>query len=166
MSLDTLSIPPVNWPLFLFTSLIICLRASTPLICTWFSKKFYSPSTKIDEITHELKCVTAELRTLSQQDQFAAYTRKERLRNSLVERLKDVRNSSEAQQKNLSNSIRMILNIGTVLIMIILTIKSRGQDAIPLFNFAFFQFPLIIWVMALNTFVSTLVNIYLRYRTN
>ncbi|CAF2945945.1 unnamed protein product [Rotaria sp. Silwood2] len=166
MSLDTLSIAPVNWPLFLFTSLIICFRASAPLVCSWISNIFYSPSTTIDALADELKCITGELKILSQQDEFATYARKERRRNALIDHIKNERNNIEAKQKNLLNSIRIILNIGTVLIMIILTIKNRRNDAIPLFNFPFFRFPIIIWIMALNTFISTLTNIYLRYRTN
>ncbi|CAF1024441.1 unnamed protein product [Rotaria sordida] len=166
MSLDTLSIPPVNWSLFLFSSLIICLRASASLICSWILNKFYSPSTTIDALNDDLKRITQELKTLSQQDEFAAYTRKERQRTALIERLKNERNNIEIQQKSILNYIRMILNIGTILIMIILTLKSRQHDSIPLFNFAFYRFPLIIWIMALNTFVSTVTDIYLRYQTN
>jgi len=166
MSLNELSLPLVNWPLFIFTSLIIVLRAHASSICLWILNRYYSPSIIIDEITDELKNVTNELKNISQQDEFAAYTRKERQRNLLVQRLKDERNKVETKQKNLLTSIRIILNIGTILIMILLTIIGRRHQLIPLFNFPFFHFPLIIWLMALNTFVTTLPHIYLRYRTN
>jgi len=146
--------------------LIISLRVYAPSICLWILNKFYSPSAVIDGLTDELKRVTDELKTISQQDEFAAYSRKERQRNTLVQRLKDERNNIETKQKNLLTYVRLILNIGTVLIVIFLTITGRGHQSIPLFNFPFFRFPLIIWIMALNTFVTTLTDIYLRFRTN
>ncbi|CAF1533023.1 unnamed protein product [Rotaria magnacalcarata] len=166
MSLDTLLIPAVNWSLFLLTSLVICLRTYAPLICIWILNQFYSPSIAIDALTNELKNVTCELKTISPQDEFAAYSRKERQRNSLVERLKTERNNIETKQKTLLTYIRTILNIGTVFIMIFLTIQTRRTDKTFLFNFPFFRFPLVIWIMALNTFVNTVTKIYLRYRTN
>ncbi len=156
----------VNWPLFLLTSLIICLRSYAPSICLWILNRFYSPSTTIDALTNEVKRITYELGTLSPQDEFAAYTRKERQRNGLVQRLKDERNGIETKQKTVSTYIRMILNIGTILIMFLLTITGRRHESIPLFYFPFFRFPLIIWMMALNTVVTTLPDIYVRYRTN
>lgn len=166
MSLDSLSITTINWPLFMLTSLIICLRVYIPSISIWFLNKFYSPSRSIDELTNELKTVTNELNILSPQDEFAAYSRKERKRNALRERLKDERKNVETRQKNLINIIRLIFNIGTVFIMIFLTIKGRRHDSKPLFNFPFFQCPLIVWVMALNAFFNTLTNMFLRYQTN
>jgi hypothetical protein len=165
MSLNELTLPLVNWPLFIFTSLIIVLRVYAPSICLWILNKYYSPSIVIDGITKELKSVTDELKTISQQDEFALYARKERQRNLLVQRLKDERNSIETKQNVLLTYIRLILNIGTVLIVILLTITGRGHQAIPLFNFPFFRFSLIIWIMALNTFITILPDIYLRYRT-
>jgi hypothetical protein len=166
MSLNELSTPLVNWPLFLLTSLIISLRAYAPSICLWILNRFYSPSTIIDGLTAELKCVTDELKRISQQDEFAFYARKERQRNTLVQRLKDERNNIETKQTNLITYIRLILNIATVLIMILLTITGRRHQSIPLFQFPFFRFPFIIWIMALNTFVTTLADIYFRSRTN
>ncbi|CAF4427647.1 unnamed protein product [Rotaria socialis] len=166
MSLDTLLIPAVNWSLFLLTSLVICLRTYAPLICIWILNQFYSPSMTIDALTNELKNVTCELKTISPQDEFAAYSRKERQRNSLVERLKTERNNIETKQKTLLTYIRTILNIGTVFIMIFLTIQTRRTDRTFLFYFPFFRFPLVIWIMALNTFVNTVTKIYLRYLTN
>jgi hypothetical protein len=158
--------PLVNWPLFVLTSLIIGLRAYVPSICSWILNKYYSPSIIIDGIIGDLKRVTDELKTISQQDEFALYARKERQRNTLIQRLKDERNNIETKEKNVLTYIRLILNIGTVLIMIFLTITGRKHQSIPLFNFPFFHFPLIIWIMALNTFVTTLNDIYLRFRTN
>jgi hypothetical protein len=166
MSIDTLSTSSVNWPLFLFTSLVICLRTYAPSICLWFLNKYYSPSTSIDAFNDELKRLKRELGTISQQDEFAAYVRKERQCNSLAQRLKDERNNIETKQKTLLTYIRLILNVGTVLIMIFLTITGRRHESIPLFNFPFFRFPLIIWIMALHTFITTLFDIFVRYQTN
>jgi len=166
MSLEDLSSPLINWPLFLFISLIIILRTYVPSICLWILNNYNSSSVIIDGITDELKCVTNELKTISQQDEFAAYARKERQRNALIQRLKDERNDIEIKQKKILTYIRLILNIGTVLMMILLTITGRRSQSISLFNFSFFHFPLIIWIMALNTFITTLNDIYLRYRTN
>jgi hypothetical protein len=128
--------------------------------------RFYSSSGIIDRLTDELKHVQDELKTISQQDEFAIYTRKERQRNAVIQRLKDERNEIEIKQKNFLTYIRLILNIGTVLIMIYLTITGRKHESIPLFNFPFFRFPLIVWIMALHTFLTTLAGIYLRYQTN
>jgi len=166
MSLEDLSSPLINWPLFLFTSLVVILRTYIPSICLWIFNNFQSSSVIIDEITDELKRVTNELKTISQQDEFAAYVRKERQRNTLIQRLKDVKNDIEIKQNTLLTYIRLILNIGTVLMMIILTIIGRRPQSISLFHFSFFHFPLIIWITALNTFLTTLNDIYLRYRIN
>ncbi|CAF1351560.1 unnamed protein product [Adineta ricciae] len=157
---------PVNWPLFLFTSLVICLRSFAAPLCVWFLNKYYSPSSVIDKLTAELKVITNELGQISQQDQFAAYTRKERQRNALVQRLKDERNVIELKQKNFVTYIRMVLNIGTVLMMIILTVTGYRHETVPLFNYPFFRFPLILWILTLNTFVTSLVDIYKRHQTN
>ncbi|UJR38438.1 hypothetical protein I4U23_031106 [Adineta vaga] len=162
MSLDT----SINWPLFLCTSLVICLRSFAAPLCLWFLNKFYSPSVTIDKLTEELKCVTNELGKISQQDEFAAYVRKERQRNALVQRLKDERNDFESKQNNLLTSIRMLLNIGTVVMMIILTVTGRRHESMPLFNYPFFRFPLILWIMSLNTFITSLTDIYKRYQTD
>ena len=166
MSFDSLSIPPVNWPLFFFTSSIICLRAYIPLVCAWIFKKFSSSPTLIDELNIELKRLTSELKTISQQDEFAAYTRKERQRNALLERLKMEQNSIKTREKNFSSNVRMTLNITFILMMIFLTMIVPQHQSRPLFYFAFFRFPLIIWILALNTFVSATIDMCLRYRTN
>jgi hypothetical protein len=166
MSLDTLSIPSVNWPLFLVTSLVICLRSYAPSICLWILNKLKSPSSTTDALTVDLKRVTRELEGICQQDEFAAYVRKERQRNTLVQRLKDERTGIETKQKQLLTYIRLILNIATVFMMIVLTFTGRRHSSIPLFNFPFFRFPLVIWIMALNTFITTFADIYLRFGTN
>ena len=166
MSLDTISTPLINWPLFLFTTLLICLRTYAPSICIWILNKYNPLSATIDGLIDELKCVKRELGSISQQDEFAAYARKERQFNSLTQRLKDERNKIETKQKSLLTYVRLTLNIGTVLIMIFLTITGRRHESIPLFNFPFFRFPLIIWLAALHTFITTLSDIYIRYRTN
>jgi len=166
MSLKELSLPLVNWPLFILTSLIISLRTYLPSLCLWIFNRFNPPSKIIDGLTDELKSITDELKTISQQDEFAIYARKERQRNALVQRLKDERSGIETKQNNFLTYIHLILNIGTVLMMIFLTITGRRHQSIPLFNLPFFRFPLIIWLMAFHTFVTTLAGIYLRYRTN
>ncbi|CAF4367248.1 unnamed protein product [Adineta steineri] len=162
MSLDT----SVNWPLFIFTSLIICLRSYAPAVCLWILNKFYSPSSTTDTLTEELKCITKELATISQQDEFATYCRKERRRNTLIQQLNDQKSTIETKQNTLLIYIRLLLNGATVLMMIFLTITGRRHESIPLFNFPFFRFPLIIWIMALNTFVTTITDIYVRHQTN
>lgn len=166
MTLEEFALPLVNWPLFLLTSLIITLRIYAPMICLWFVNQFYSPSVVIDELTKELKTVVDELKSISQQDEFAAYCRKERRRNAIVQRLKDERTTIEGKQKTLLSSIRLILNIATVFFMIFLTITGRRHQSVPLFNFPFFRFPLIIWIIALNTFLTNTAQILSRFRTN
>jgi ElaB/YqjD/DUF883 family membrane-anchored ribosome-binding protein len=166
MTLKDSSLPLVNWPLFTFISLIIILRAYLPSICLWFINRFYSSSKIIDQLTNELKRVQNELKTISQQDEFAAYARKERERSKLVQQLKDQRNEIETKQKNIVTYIQLILNIGTVVIMIYFTITGRRHESIPLFNFPFFRFPLIVWIMALHTFITNIVSIYSRYQTS
>ena len=161
-----ISIPAVNWPLFVFTSLVICLRAFAPSLCLWLLNRVESPSKSIDNLAGELKSVLKELERISQQDEFAAYTRKERQRNTLVQRLKDERSGLENKQKTLLTYIRLSLNLGTILMTILLTLTGRRHQSMPLFHFPFFHFPLIVWVAALNTFVTTLSDIIQRYQTN
>lgn len=166
MTLEELSLPLVNWPLFLLTSFVITLRIYAPILCLWFVNKFYSPSTMIDELTNELKTIVEELKTISQQDEFASYARKERRRNAIVQRLKDERNTIETKQKSLLFSIRLILNVAAILFMIFLTITGQRHGSIPLFNFPFFRFPFVIWLIALNTFISNIAQIFSRFRAN
>lgn len=166
MTLEELSLPLVNWPLFLLTSLVITLRIYAPMICLWFVNKFHSPSTVIDQLTSELKTIVEELKTISQQDEFASYARKERRRNAIVQRLKDERNAIETKQKTLLSSIRLILNIAAILFMIFLTITGQRHRSVPLFNFPFFRFPFIIWIIALNTFLTNIAQIFSRFSLN
>lgn len=164
MSVDQFPFPAVNWPLFLLTSFILSIRSSIPSLCLWFINKYYSPSLVIEQLTRELKEVNEELKGISPQDEFAAYTRKERQRNKLVERLKTEKSTIETKQKTLSTSIRLILNILTVLILIYLTFTGQRHQTIPLFNLPFFRFPFLLWIMAFNTFLTTLTDIYSRYQ--
>lgn len=166
MTLEELILPLVNWPLFLLTSLVITLRIYAPMICLWIGNKYYSPSIVIDQLNTELKTIVNELNSISQQDEFAIYSRKERRRNAIVQRLKDERNTIETKQKSLLSSIRLILNIATVFFMIFLTITGQRHQSIPLFNFPFFRFPLIIWIIALNTFLTNIAHILSRFLTN
>lgn len=166
MTLNELLLPSVNWPLFLLTSLIIIFRLYVSSVCSWILNRYYSPTISINEMTKELKTLTDEIKTISQQDQFALYARKERQRNTLVQRLKDEKTNIETKQNVVLTYVRLIFNIGTVLIMIFLTITGRRNQSLPLFNFPFYRFPLILWLMALNTFLTTIDQIYSRYKTN
>ena len=161
MSLNTLS-STVNWPLLFLTTLIIFLRFYLPILYSWISERFCSSSSKIGQLIKDLKQITEELENLSPQDQFAAYTRKERQKNGLIQSLKDERNNLESRHKANLVKIRFLMNILTVLAMIYLWITDHGHRSHPLFKFPFFHFPLVLWFFSLNTFLNTMSNIYQR----
>ena len=162
---STLSASSNNWPLFLLSSLIVCVRAYIPSICLWILRRFEGPSKTIDSLTHELKQVTRELAGLSRQEEFASYTRKERQRNALIQRLKDERTLVETKHSQSLIRLRVVLNIGIVVLLILMTFTGRQDDTRPILHFSFCRFPTIMWIVALNTFVSHLADILVRYRT-
>lgn len=166
MTLNELLLPAVNWSLFSLTSFIIIFRLYISSICSWILNKYYSSNQLINQLTNELKILTDELNTISQQDQFALYTRKDRQKNSIIERIKNEKTNIDMKEKNLLTYIKLIFNIIIVFIMILLTITGQRHQTIPLFNFPFFRFPLVLWILTLNTFITTIHQIYLRYKTN
>jgi hypothetical protein len=157
------SVDFINWSAFLVTSSIICLRFYLPSVCLAMAERLF-PSSTVDALTNELKQVTRQLAEISPQDQFAAYTRKERQRHALIQRVKDEEKTIETRQKRISTRIRLTINVISVLVVILLGFNGVSIRSLPLFNFPFFRFPLIIWIFALNTFLSVLTNIVRRYQ--
>lgn len=156
----------INWPLFIITSCLILIRRFGPLICIYFRNKIFSQSTMIEQITSELKEVNEQMKNIPQQDEFAAYTRKERQRNTLLQRLKDEKSNIELKQKTFSTSIQMILNAFAIILVIYLTVFGQKYRQIPIFYFPFFRFPFLLWILALNTFITTITDIYSRFQIN
>lgn len=156
----------VNWPLFIVTSFVIIARRFGPSICIYFRNKILSQTTNVEQLTKELREVNEQIKTISQQDEFAAYARKERQRNALSQRLKDEKSNIELKQKTFSMMIQIILNVFAVILMIYLTFTGQKHGQIPLFNFPFFRFPFLLWIMAFNTFITAITDIYSRFQTN
>lgn len=164
MSLNTLS-NFVNWPLFIFSTLIICLRCYAPNICRWILEKYKPTSSSIKQMKDEMNEIVRELETISQQDQFALYSKKERKYKELKQRLKDERTEYETKQTEMISRVRLIVNLFALVLMIYLAVTGQRHNAVPLFSYPFFSFPFVLWILALNACLSTLTDVYQRYRT-
>lgn len=136
----------------LVSSFLVCLRMSVP----WLCQRFLSSSSRLDDLTKDLKDVTRELTKISPQDQFAAYARKDRERLALVQRLKDERQSLETREGQLISRIRWFVNLVTILIF-----GWIGRQTLIVFNL-----PLIVWLAALNTFLSSMKDLLQRWQQN
>ena len=138
--------------MILLSSCLVCLRMSIPWLCQWL---LCSSSKPIDALTTELKSVTRELASISQQDQFATYARKDRQRQALIQRVKDERQALENKESQVISRIRWVVNLLTILLF-----GWIGRQPI------LFNFPLIIWLAALNTFLSSSADLLRRFREN
>lgn len=163
MSSDILS-AAVNWPAFALTTGIIILRTYLPCIYLWIVERFHSASLNICRLVDEIKSLTNELESISPQHEFSAYTKKKRQKDALLEKLKEEKSRVESNQKKSLLIIRVISNILAFVSVIYLSRNNGSYRMIPVFQFDFSHFPLIIWIFALNTFLSTLTNIFKRHQ--
>ncbi|CAF1227250.1 unnamed protein product [Didymodactylos carnosus] len=127
----------VNWSLLIFSTFIICIRYFLPSFCMLLitvidkNKKRLSNTTtggdNYHSLTQELTRITQDLKQLSQVDQFALYSKKERQRNAVLERLKSLKKEQQTYEKHFQTKLRMGVRVVTVLMSAILLYNFRRE---------------------------------------